>query len=82
MSGLLAVVAGLAVFGGVLVGLVRLGSRVRRRGIGDAVMGPLEEMWHPAGHRARVEVRVQEELAIPAPSPGDGERESRRSTTD
>ncbi|MET7865627.1 hypothetical protein [Micromonospora taraxaci] len=28
--------------------LTWLGARVRRRGIGGEVMGPFEEMWHPA----------------------------------
>ncbi|MET7377157.1 hypothetical protein [Micromonospora arida] len=37
-----------------------LASRVRRRGIGGEVMGSFEEMWHPAAHRFRAEVRVQE----------------------
>ncbi len=71
MAGFLAVVAGLAAFGGVLGGLVWLASRVRSRGIGDVVMGPLEEIWHPTGHRARIEIREQEERAAPSQSPSD-----------
>ncbi|MEU7974533.1 hypothetical protein AB0B48_21110 [Micromonospora sp. NPDC049089] len=47
-----------------------LASRVRRRGIGGEVMGPFEEMWHPAAHRFRAEIRVQESRAVPMPPQG------------
>ncbi|MEU8423438.1 hypothetical protein AB0C15_21435 [Micromonospora sp. NPDC048835] len=47
-----------------------LASRVRRRGIGGEVMGPFEEMWHPAAHRVRAEIRVQESRAVPLPPQG------------
>ncbi|GAA4172270.1 hypothetical protein GCM10022251_68780 [Phytohabitans flavus] len=55
----------------VAAGLVWLGRRVRRRGAGGEVMGPFEEIWHPAAHRARMKVEVQEECMVPLPSPGD-----------
>jgi len=35
------------------------------------LMGPFEEMWHPAAVRARIEIQVQDERAAPTPSPGD-----------
>ncbi|WP_410822430.1 hypothetical protein [Micromonospora sp. 050-3] len=47
-----------------------LASRVRRRGIGGEVMGPFEEMWHPAAHRFRAEIRVQETRTVPMPPQG------------
>ncbi|GGO13504.1 hypothetical protein [Micromonospora parathelypteridis] len=47
-----------------------LGSRVRRRGVGGEVMGPFEEMWHPAAHRYRAEIRVQESRLMPTPPQG------------
>ncbi|MCG5450424.1 hypothetical protein [Micromonospora hortensis] len=47
-----------------------LASRVRRRGIGGEVMGPFEEMWHPAAHRFRAEIRVQESRTVPMPPQG------------
>ena len=53
-----------------------LASLVRRRGIGGEVMGPFEEMWHPAAHRFRAEVRVQETRTVPMPPQG-GKRNGR-----
>jgi hypothetical protein len=70
VSGVLAVVAVLVLFAVVLVGLPRLAARARRGGTGGGVLGPFEEMWHPAAHRARVEVQVQDERTD-APLPGD-----------
>ena len=61
----------LAVFGAVAVGLVKLAKRVRRRGIGDVVFGVADEIWHPAGHDTRIEVKVQEERVAPSQSPSD-----------
>ncbi|WP_323373575.1 hypothetical protein [Plantactinospora alkalitolerans] len=71
MESFLAVLVGVTALGAVLAGLMWLARRVRRRGIGDAMMGPFEEIWHPAGQRARIEIRVQEERAVPMPSPDD-----------
>ncbi|MFE0528527.1 hypothetical protein ACFW0V_13090 [Micromonospora parva] len=53
-----------------------LASRVRRRGIGSEVMGPFEEMWHPAAHRFRAEIRVHETRTVPMPPQG-GKRDGR-----
>ncbi|MEU8087156.1 hypothetical protein AB0B57_26515 [Micromonospora sp. NPDC049101] len=47
-----------------------LGARVRRRGVGAEVMGPFEEIWHPAAHRFRTEIRVQEARMLPTPPQG------------
>ncbi|WP_433127779.1 hypothetical protein ACQPWW_33425 [Micromonospora sp. CA-240977] len=47
-----------------------LASRVRSRGIGGEVMGPFEEIWHPAAHRFRAEIRVQESRTVPTPPQG------------
>ncbi|MFE9192327.1 hypothetical protein ACFYL6_22265 [Micromonospora sp. NPDC007208] len=47
-----------------------LASRVRRRGIGGEVLGPFEEMWHPAAHRFRAEILVQETRTVPTPPQG------------
>jgi hypothetical protein len=55
----------------ILGALVWLGRRVRRRGVGGALMGPFDEIWHPAAHRFRFEIQVQEERMVPLPSPGD-----------
>ncbi|MEU4336566.1 hypothetical protein AB0F59_18365 [Micromonospora lupini] len=52
----------------VLGALAWLGVRGRRRGVGGEVMGPFEEMWHPAATRYRAEIRIQEERMVPMPS--------------
>jgi hypothetical protein len=72
MGGLVAaVVVGLA-FVLVLVGLVGLGRRVRRGSAGgQAFVGPFEEMWHPAAHRARLATETVEERMVPGPSADD-----------
>jgi hypothetical protein len=62
------VVAALAV---ILAGLPGLAARVRRGGTGGSVMGPFEDMWHPAARRARDEVEIQQEAPAPEPAPGD-----------
>ena len=72
-------VALLLILGGyaaVLGTLAWLASRARRRGAGSggsgtgSVLGPFEEIWHPAAYRARFEQHAQHER--PAPPPGDG----------
>ncbi|MFG1896393.1 hypothetical protein ACGFIP_20510 [Micromonospora zamorensis] len=47
-----------------------LASRLRRRGIGGEVMGPFEKMSHPAAHRFRAEIRVQDVRVVPMPPQG------------
>ncbi|WFE41727.1 hypothetical protein [Micromonospora sp. WMMD998] len=69
VAGCLATVVGL---------LAWLAARVRRRGIGDNVMGPFEEIWHPAAHRFRAEIRAHDERVVPLPSAGDPERRGDR----
>ncbi|MEO3746517.1 hypothetical protein [Plantactinospora sp. B5E13] len=59
----------------ILAGLSWLGLRVRRRGAGGDVMGPFEEIWHPAAHRYRAEVRVHEQRMLPTPSAADPDRQ-------
>lgn len=68
-----------AVFGffvAVAACLYMVGARLRARGrgAGAAVMGPFEEIWHPAAHRARLTIEVQQEQGDPAPAPGDPPR--------
>jgi hypothetical protein len=75
------ILAFLAVAGcvaGISGGLVALGSRARRRGVGGEVMGPFEEIWHPAAHRFRAEIRVHEERMVPMPSPDPRRNRGRR----
>lgn len=73
MSDAVAVVLALAAVGGPVAGLAWLARRVRSRGTsgGYSLMGPFDELWHPAAVAARVEVQVQEERQEPSPAPGD-----------
>jgi len=66
-------------FAAIMRALLWLGSRVRRRGGGgsEAFMGPFEEIWHPAAHRARFETLVVEERVVPMPTPDDQRRRGR-----
>lgn len=66
----LVVLAGFAVIMGVLAWLA---SRTRRRrGVGGAVMGAVDEVFRPSAHRFRIEIRVQEERRLPISAP-DGQ---------
>lgn len=60
-----------ALFAGIMFGLTWLGRRVRARGggAGEAFMGPFEDMWHPAAHRARMATDAVEERVVPMPTP-------------
>jgi hypothetical protein len=70
----LGVLAVVGFFAGTMAGLAWLGRRARRRAggrAGAALIGPLEEMWHPAAHRARTEIETVEERAESMPTPDD-----------
>jgi hypothetical protein len=71
VDGLVALLMTLGIFGVVLGGLAWSASRIRRRGGGASLMGPFDEVWHPAAHRTRIEIEVQEERPLPSPLPGD-----------
>jgi hypothetical protein len=71
------VLVGLAVFGffAAVIGLlVWQGTRIRRRSRGgvDAVVGPLQEIWHPTAYRARLEAETVEQRMAPNSSPDPG----------
>ncbi|MBW0117448.1 hypothetical protein I4J48_19610 [Pseudonocardia sp. KRD-169] len=72
-SDVVAVVLALVAVGGPVAGLRLLARRVRRHGAagGYSLMGPFDELWHPAAVAARLEVQVQDERQEPLPSPGD-----------
>jgi hypothetical protein len=71
VADLLVILAVLVAFGAVMIGLALLTRRARGRRIGSSVAGPFEEIWHPAAHRARIDIEVQDERKIGTPSPGD-----------
>ena len=65
-------------FSAILCGFVWLARRVRRRGNGGALMGPLDEIYHPAAYRFRHEVQVQDERLVPLPSADAQSRRDRK----
>ena len=70
MVGLLAVLAFFGALAVVAGGLAWLGSRLRRRGVGSDVMGPFEEIWHPAAHRALAGEIAADGLIVSEYAPG------------
>ncbi len=62
------VLGGMAVL---LAGLVWVTSRARGRRAGGAVLGAVDEIWHPAAYRPRIEIEVQSERVVPLPPGGD-----------
>ncbi|MEU6645549.1 hypothetical protein ABZ863_23780 [Saccharomonospora sp. NPDC046836] len=72
MSELVGLLLILAVFGLPLAGLPWLASRVRRRGVGAGLLGPIEEIWgYPEAHRNRAVIEAQQERRAQTPAPGD-----------
>lgn len=71
MADVVAIAAVIAVFAAVMGCLAWLTGRQRGRRIGSSVTGPFEEIWHPAAHRARIDIEVQDERKVAAPLPGD-----------
>lgn len=43
-------------------------------------MGPIDEIYHPGAHRARLDLRTYEERMAPMPSPDDQWRRIRTRT--
>jgi len=68
MGDLLALLAYAIVLAVILAGLAWLASRVRRRGIGGGIMGPVDEIYHPSAHRLRFEIEAHEQRTLPMPS--------------
>jgi hypothetical protein len=64
-----------ALFVAVLGGIAWLGTRIRRRGIGGGLMGPIDEVFHPAAHRYRQEIQAHEQRMMPTAG-ADGEPNS------
>jgi hypothetical protein len=71
VADVLLVLLTVAVFALVMGLLAWATRRHRGRRLGSSVAGPFEEIWHPAAHRARIDVEVQDERKIDMPSAGD-----------
>ncbi|GGJ96034.1 hypothetical protein GCM10010123_27450 [Pilimelia anulata] len=63
-----------AVLGAVLYGLAWLAGRVRRRGGGSELMGPVDLIYRPHAHLLHAEIRQHEQRRIPLPAPNDPHR--------
>ena len=79
MADVAAAVAVVGFFAAVMALLAWQGARIRRRprGASEAFVGPLQEIWHPAGHRARLESETVEERVT---QDADGEPPTGRPT--
>ncbi len=66
MAELFALVAVAGGFAAVMAGFWWFAARVRRRGLGGAVMGPIEEIYHPGAQRSRMIVDVREQRGATA----------------
>jgi hypothetical protein len=71
MADLLAFLAVAGGFAAILGAVAWLGTRIRRRGIGGGLMGPIDEIYNPGAHRARMDIQTHEERVAPMPSPDD-----------
>jgi hypothetical protein len=60
-----------AVLGAICWGLLRLAARVRRRGVGRELMGPIDLIYRPHTHQINIEMQTQEERMVETPSPGE-----------
>jgi len=67
MADVAAAVAVVGFFAAVMALLAWQGARIRRRprGATEAFVGPLQEIWHPTGYRARLESETVEERVDP-----------------
>jgi hypothetical protein len=74
VTGFLTVAAFFAGLAATMAALVWLARRVRRRGIGGGLMGPIDEMWHPSAHRFRLEIETHEQRMMPMSPAEDGDR--------
>jgi hypothetical protein len=50
--------------------LLRLAARVRRRGVGRELMGPVDMLYRPHTYQINIEMQTQEERMVETPSPG------------
>lgn len=80
MANLLALLIFAVALAATLGALAWLAPRIRRRGIGGGLMGPIDEVYNPGAHRSRLEIQIQDQRMVPAPSPGDKWGRTRQET--
>jgi hypothetical protein len=68
MENLIAALVVLAVLA-LVIWVIARGPRFSRRGATGPVLNIFDEIWHPAGHRAAQDIRVEEERVEPAGTP-------------
>src|SRR3954470_8766242 len=61
INGIWILFVSLAVVGGFLAVLAWAAARGRRRGISGSMMGPFDQMWHPAAAESHLELQIQNE---------------------
>lgn len=71
MASFLWFLAASGVLAGILGAVAWLGLRVRRRGNGTAIAGPVDEIFRPNAHYLRIEAEAQEQRIAPRPAPDD-----------
>ena len=71
MGDLLPLLVFAAALAAVLAGLAWLAARVRRRGVGRELMGPIDLIYRPHAHHLNVELQQQEQRVAPSRQPDD-----------
>jgi len=61
----------LVVLAALIACLVWLAARVRRRGVGRELMGPVDLIYRPHTHLLNQEIVIHDQRAADAPAPGD-----------
>lgn len=71
MADVVAWLASAAVLALVLVTLTGLARRVRRRGVGQELMGPVDMIYRPHTHEINQQIRQDEQRMVARASPDD-----------
>jgi hypothetical protein len=71
MSEIVPWLAAIGAFAAVLGCLAWLAARLRRRGVGREIMGPIDLIYRPYAQHLNIELQAQEQRMAPMPSPGD-----------
>jgi hypothetical protein len=71
MSEIVPWLVAVGVFAAVLGCLAWLAARLRRRGVGREIMGPIDLIYRPHAQHLNIELQAQEQRMAPMPSPDD-----------